>query len=288
MTSIKHLFKGNPMFAEVQRERKRALAEHNWKGGQLAARILIGVFYFFFIVLTMNFIESIEPFVVMYVMLGLATIVIPAGLHGTIAGEREQRALDMLLVAPVTPGQIIVGKYAKSFLTLAALAFFIGAPAFFIEIVKSTDYQRSYSQSNSGMVGFLVTMILVISTAMMIGALTIWISSKTKTKTGAMLATIGALFVYFIVFPLIGGSINVVAPGLSEMIVYSNPYTLLYHAYTGIPQDYGYGYSYSAQYQALHPAVYVWPMVFAQLLMVPLFLVLATNNLKNLSLGRSE
>jgi ABC-type Na+ efflux pump permease subunit len=280
--SIRHLFKGNPMLAEYQREKKRALSEHNWKGGALAGRIMIGVFYFFFIVLTMSYIEVVEPFVVMYVMLGLVTIVIPANLHGAIAGEREARALDMLLVAPVTPGQIVVGKFTKALLSMALIVVFIGAPAFFIELVKQTDSQRYYVETN-GVAGFFLSLLLVIATAFMLGGLSMWISSKTKTKTGALLGTVGAMFGYFLALPLLGSAMDYIAPALSEMIVFSNPYIALYYAYAGSPEYYGYdtGWVFS-------PAAYVWPTLFVQLFLGVCFLVMATSNLQHISLGRTE
>jgi ABC-type transport system involved in multi-copper enzyme maturation permease subunit len=235
----------------------------------------------------MSFIETVEPFVVMYVMLGLATIVIPATLHGTIAGEREQRALDMLLVAPVTPGQIIVGKFARAFLTVGMLVVFIGIPAFFIELVKQTDTQYRYMQGN-GFVGYLVSLLLVVATSLMIGALTMWISSKTKTKTGAMLGTIGAMFVLFLVVPIMGGAMSFVFPQGAELLLNTSPFTLLYHAYMGIPDESTYGNPYYYGMEVVHPATYVWPTIFALLLLAVLFLTLATTNLQKIALGRTE
>jgi hypothetical protein len=139
VSTFRQLFVENPMFAEIQRERNKALAEHNWRGGQLAARVLLLVIYLFLLILTLNYVHVVEPFVLMYVMLGLATVLIPAGLHGTIAGEREKRALDLLLVAPVTPGQIVVGKFGKTFLSLLMIFVSVGIPAFIIELVKQGE-----------------------------------------------------------------------------------------------------------------------------------------------------
>jgi ABC-type transport system involved in multi-copper enzyme maturation permease subunit len=289
-STFKHLFLQNPMFAEVQRAKRSLLSEHNWRGGQLAVRLLIAVFYLFLLVMTMSFVDDIEPFLVMYIMLGLATIVLPSTLHGAIAGEREQRALDMLLVAPVTPGQIVVGKFAKALLTIGLLAVFIGLPAMFIELVHQTSSsysQNYYRMESNGFVGYFSSLTLVVVTSLMIGAITMWVSSKTKSKAGAMMGTIGALFVLFIVVPSIGGVITFVLPGVSEVLTNTSPFSLLYWAYMGVSDNYGYssGYMYEAQAQS---AFYLLPTMIAMALLTVLFLVLATTNLEKIALGRTD
>ncbi|MEX2243609.1 MAG: ABC transporter permease subunit [Fimbriimonadaceae bacterium] len=289
-SKFKQLFLQNPMFAEVQRAKRSLLSEHNWRGGQLAVRLLIAVFYLFLLVMTMSFVDDIEPFLVMYIMLGLATIVLPSTLHGAIAGEREQRALDMLLVAPVTPGQIVVGKFAKALLTIGLLVVFIGLPAMFIELVHQSSpayAQYNYGPDSNGFVGYFTSLALVVVTSLMIGAITMWVSSKTKSKAGAMLGTIGALFVLFIVVPSIGGVVNFVYPGVSEALTSTSPFVLLYWAYMGFADNYGYSYGYGYEERA-QSAFYVLPTMIAMALLTVLFLVLATRNLQRIALGRTD
>jgi ABC-type transport system involved in multi-copper enzyme maturation permease subunit len=282
---LRPLFVANPMYAEVQRERNKAMAEHNWRGAQLAARILLIVIYLFLLILTIRWIEYVEPFVLMYVMLGLATILIPAGLHGTIAGEREKRALDLLLVAPVTPGQIIVGKFGKTFLSLALLIVAVGGPALIIELVKQDSNAYLYGQHSTGLAGYFRSLVLVVATSLAMGGLTMWVSSKTKTNSGAMLATVGALFVVLIVVPAMGGVVSALSPGTSEFLLYSNPFVLLYHAYAGEMQ---YAYDPSGVGRPFQPASYLWPTVTGLTALAVLFLWLATENLRDIARGRTE
>jgi hypothetical protein len=121
----------------------------------------------------------------------------------------------------------------------------------------------------------------------MIGAITMWVSSKTKTKTGAMLGTIGVLFVIFIVLPSIGGVINFVFPGVSQALTSTSPFVLLFWAYMGFADNYDYAYGYGYEEQA-QSAFYVLPTMIAMALLTVLFLVLATRNLQKIALGRVD
>ncbi len=281
-TGFKHLFVGNPMFVEIQREKNKALAEHNWRGGQLAARVLLLVIYLFLLILTLRYVEYVEPVVLMYVMLGLATILIPAGLHGAIAGDREKRSLDMLLVAPVTPGQIIVGKFGKTFLSLMMLIVAIGIPAFIIELVKQGTPTYRYGMQIDGITGYFQSLVLVIAASLAMGGMTMWISSKTRSNSGAMLATVGALFVLFVVVPAIGGVLGTLSPGTAEALVYTNPFVLLAYAYTGDPSSASLSESVGSR------VAYLWPTIGMMFIATVMFLALATENLRKLSKGRVD
>lgn len=284
----KSLFTANPMFVEVQREKKKAMAEHNWRGAQLAARVLLLVIYLFLLILTLRYVEYVEPYVLMYIMLGLATILIPAGLHGAIAGDREKRALDMLLVAPVTPGQIVVGKYAKTFLSLVALIIAIGAPALVIELVRDSSIAPRNELHISGMLGYARSLALVSATALCMGGLTMWISSKTRSNSGAMLATVGALFVVLVVLPSIGAVMRIIAPEAAHLLVSSNPFVLLYYAYNGSP-DYAASPYYAATVDIPpDPALYLWPSIYLMIVLTAAFLFFATENLRNIARGRVD
>jgi ABC-type transport system involved in multi-copper enzyme maturation permease subunit len=276
------------MFVEVQREKKKAMAEHNWRGAQLAARVLLLVIYLFLLILTLRYVEYVEPYVLMYVMLGLATILIPAGLHGAIAGDREKRALDMLLVAPVTPGQIIVGKYAKTFLSLVLLIVAVGAPALVIEVVRDGSIAPRHDLHIPGVLGYLRSLALVCATALCMGGLTMWISSKTRSNSGAMLATVGALFVVLVVVPSIGAVTRMIAPDAAHLLVSSNPFVLLFHAYNGTPDYATMPYYTSAEEFPPDPALYLWPTIALMLTLTAAFLFFATENLRNIARGRVD
>ena len=272
---MKHLFGRNPMMAEVLREKNKVLAPENWRGSQLAARILLGVIYLFLLALVLFYIEYVEPVMLLYVLMAVQTLMIPSALHGTIAGEREKRSLDMLLVAPVTASQIVIGKFSRALVPVIGLSLAIGLPTLVVEIAKSADTAQRDDLNRAGMLGFAIASLYCLLYAMAIGGLTMWISSKTRTASAAMMSTIGALFLVLVVVPAIADTMSYVGGGPAELVVLLNPFVGLYFAYMGGSEYSGYAQSTPADYTLLAMIVY------AACAAVTLWL--ATNNLRNLA-----
>ena len=156
---------------------------------------------------------------------------IPSVLHATIAGEREKRSLDMLLVAPVTASQIVIGKFSRALVPIVALSLAIGLPTLVVELARSADGAERDGLNRSGMLGFVIASLFCLLFAMAIGGLTMWISSKTRTASAAMMSTIGALFLLLIVVPAIAGTMSYGGGEFAEFILEINPFIGLYTAY---------------------------------------------------------
>lgn len=276
--SLGHLFKNNPMLVEIQREKNKALAEHNWRGSQLAARILLGLVYLSILMLLLRYIDIVEPVVLMYVLLALQTVMVPAALYGTIAGEREKRSLDLLLVAPVTPGQIVIGKYGRALIPIVGLTVAIGLPAFVVEVVKQVDGRQIglYGAERNGIVGFFVSLAFCLMAGLAVGGLTMWISSKTRTSSAAILTTVGAIFLLVAVTPSIAVTMEGIAPGLSEFVLSMNPFVGLYGAYSGDTLSYD---------QEMPSTFYTWFAMLLYLLATVATLYFATENVRRLAKG---
>ncbi|MCH7904723.1 MAG: ABC transporter permease subunit [Armatimonadetes bacterium] len=271
---MKHLFAGNPMMAEVLREKNKALAPESWRGGQLAARILLGVFYLLGLALVLNNIQYIEPVILLYVLMGVQTLLIPAVLHATIAGEREKRSLDMLLVAPVTASQIVIGKFSRALVPVVALSLAIGLPTLAVELARSADGAERYDLNRPGMLGFMIASLFCLLFAMAIGGLTMWISSKTRTASAAMMSTIGALFLLLIVVPAIAATMSYGAGDFADFVIEMNPFISLYSAYMGPSEQGAFSVS-SGEYTLLAMILYAVCTVVT--------LWLATNNVHKLA-----
>ncbi|HXH60175.1 MAG TPA: ABC transporter permease subunit [Fimbriimonadaceae bacterium] len=281
---MRHLFIGNPMLGELQREKNKALAPHNWQGSQLAARVLLVIFYLLLLLIVLVYVRDIEPYHVLYALLGLLTVLLPASLHGVIAGEREKRSLDMLLCAPLTAGQIVVGKFSRAAITMIGLVLAIGVPALIIEVVKEFYVPREVAMEGHTMGGFFYALLVCLVTAVFISSVTLWISSKTKTSSSAMLSTIATLFLFFVVAPAIGSVVRPISFAASNMLTLTNPYVTLINAYTG--QTLRISMPYGSEQVATMP--YTLVSIAACLLASVLFLVLATQNVYELSRGRKE
>ncbi len=277
VAALKMLFVTNPMLVEIQREKNKALAAHNWRGGQLAARVLLGLVYLSILALLLRYIEDVEPVILMYVLLAMLTIMVPAALYGTIAGEREKRSLDLLLVAPVTAGQIVVGKFGRGFVSMIAITVAIGLPAFVVEVVRQIDPPYYYQAERNGFLGFFISLAFCITAGLAVGGLTMWISSKTRTASAAILSTVGAIFLLLAVTPAIALTMEQIAPAMSELILNMNPFVGLAGAYSGEAFNYD---------QHLPNALYTGMAMTAYLLVAVVTLYMATQNVKELAKGR--
>src|SRR5207302_725971 len=65
--------------------------------------------------------RSLSAMNMMYFQLVLLLFIGPLVLHSSIAGERERRSWDLLLIAPVTKAQLVVGKLISGLAILGAV-----------------------------------------------------------------------------------------------------------------------------------------------------------------------
>lgn len=173
--------------------------ERGWTGGMrglkpwmvVAASATLG----FLVVVAFD--RGVLPFFI-YVFLYVVGAVVfsPLQLSTMIAGERESRSLEMLLAAPVSSREILVGK------VLRALPVNIGL--FTVSVCALiTNLLLSLIPQNTGMpVGppewtFWVAVVTTGSVAVMAAhAVVVWISTRTRTRTAAALGSLVGLFAF--------------------------------------------------------------------------------------------
>lgn len=267
------------MFAEIEREKRKALATHNWRGGQLGARILLIAVYAFLVGLIIRYPQSIEPIAMFYILLVLVVIIMPAMMHGAIAGDRERRSLDLLLTAPVTPGQIVIGKLARGFGILLAVWLAIGIPTIIIEIMQQLNKANYYYYDSFGIAGFVRAMLLILVTGVFIATLSLWMSSRMKTNASALLATVGALFAFFVLVPIFAGVMSIFDNDFSSFIMNIHPFVALSN--TSLRNS-GIG---STQ---LNEVGLSWLCMLIQIACSYAFVYMARNNVWALSKGRMQ
>lgn len=223
---MKSLFQENPLLAEVVRVNRRLIGV-GAKGHQIAAGILAGIVYFCFMGMVMWQSTSVPPQVLMYVMTGILLLVVPINLHGVIAGEREKRSLDMLLVAPVTSQQIVAAKFLRaSGLFVAVVAGFL-LPALFLALVQSATMQDSPLTDVPGWRAILAGLAVGIPATFFGGALTLCISAYTKSSVAALVASIGAHFFLLALTPMFFAALQAAAPGMGEFFFHFHPFWAL-------------------------------------------------------------
>lgn len=203
MSLYRSLVSHNPMKAEIQRFRNRYL-RRGGKSGAGFAITAIACFGYVFVLLWIGIVSQwAAPIVISQVCLGFITLGIPAVGYATIAGERERRSWDALLVAPITSAQIVVGK----FLAIAyGLTWVIGITAaihlmFFIGIDQSAyrPYSGGYIPMSIG--EQLLAYLVIYSWGLLLIAITLFFSARCKRSLSAFGIVLGLLFTSLILIP---------------------------------------------------------------------------------------
>lgn len=226
MSLVRTLFRENPMMIEITRFRRKFF------GGSTSALntvivTLAGLIYLGVVALVWNYREEADPLVIVILQTGILTIMAPAMLYSSIAGERERRSWDFLLVAPVTQAQIICGKFAG-----AATAILVTAGLFLLPVGIGFAFSQTYTAPNYGYptsdwappstwsrMGDLVEAeLLSVAWAMLVCAVTIFFSARCRRGFIALGTTLAFLILGIIVWPILVSSAGF--RGLERELVY--------------------------------------------------------------------
>ncbi len=185
------LISQNPMLIEITRFRRRYLSfsRANSMNGVLLALVLIC--YAGLVLVVSIGRENTPPIIVIQFETGLLCLFAPLMLYQAISGERERRSWDLLLAAPITKPQIVIGKFigAMAALGIAALLFLL--PLAILEV--------SYKGANWG--NAIEASLVSLSFLTCVCALTILFSARVKRSLMALGASLGTLMVVLIVIP---------------------------------------------------------------------------------------
>lgn len=195
---VQTLFTQNPMMAEVTRFRKRFLS---FRGSSVAVNGGIGIVlvcYALFAIICVYYRGDIPPILLIGGFMVLMFFAIPLMLHASIAGERERRSWDMLLVAPITHGQIIVGKFMGAF---AGLAMAFGL--FLIPVLIDATFMTKVQLDD-----ILLASIVVFAQGASLIAMTILISARVRRPLIALGVTIAIVLLYFFFLPAFSNAFN--------------------------------------------------------------------------------
>lgn len=147
------------------------------------------------------------------------TILVPILLHGSIAGERERRSWDMLLVAPITNAQIIIGKFSATVGAIAIIVIAFGLAIFI------GDYPKNDRLATGSMV-----LLVILTFALLLAAFTLLVSAWSKRSITALSIVYGSLFFTLVALPAL---ITATSTHTEEIVYYLNPY----YAVTQINQE---------------------------------------------------
>lgn len=212
------LITGNPMMAEVGRNLKKMAGYNLPAPARKAGLYTLGAIYAFCLVLIILYRGGPIADVAIYLQTLGFCLIVPSVTHNAIVGERERRSWDMLLVAPVTPMQIVVAKYATGVTTLG-LAVAAILPAAFIGAIGS----------NHSLTSLLAAEAVSLSFGICLNAFALAVSARAKRALHAQTAIFGTASGLLLFWPMI---ISILAPantGLLLTLNLLNPFMLLAH-----------------------------------------------------------
>ncbi|MBS1716847.1 MAG: ABC transporter permease subunit [Armatimonadetes bacterium] len=196
--TLKNLFVENPMLCEVGRFQRRYLSLRS--PVNMAGLAIIGVLSALFLLEAYTAVRN--PFDIMLQELALLTFFVPMLGFRAIAGEREKRTWDILLVAPITKSQIVVGKFlAAVFGIIVVMA--LGHIPVLITIVNSQQpyfgymeaYPRRFETTN-----IPAADAICLSFSLFAYALTLFFSARVKRSLTALGAAYGVLILLLLTF----------------------------------------------------------------------------------------
>ncbi len=277
MSLIQTLFTENPMMIEITRFRRKFFGgSANTMNSVIV--VLAGVVYLGLVMLVWTYRESADPLMLVLLQTGMFTLLAPAMLYGSIAGERERRSWDFLLVAPVTQAQIVCGKFMG-----AASAILAAAAAFLLPIAIGVVFYRPFgltpfsgevtaSKGMASMMGDLFEAeLLSIAWAFLVCAITIFFSARCRRGFIALGAVLCLLVASLIVWPILVASAGF--SGLErELIYFFHPFWVLAQMTTNGAE--------SRQYQADFGWLHGVPQTLIYLGFTAIFLVWAERTLR--------
>jgi ABC-type transport system involved in multi-copper enzyme maturation permease subunit len=208
MSLVKTLFTENPMMVEITRFRRKFLGA---RGGSLNSVIfaMCAIIYVGIVALVWNYRDAADPLILVFLQTGILTLLAPALLHGAIAGERERRSWDFLLVAPVSHAQIVCGKFmGAAAALLACSAVFLLPIAIGVVFYEPSSwaYNSGFERRGSNVWPLIQAELLSVTWGLLVCAMTIFFSARCRRGFIALGTSLAFLVVGLIVWPILIGS----------------------------------------------------------------------------------
>ncbi len=126
--TLRDLFLDNPLLIEFKRSVRRFLGVSKHSAVNATLLVICCLLYGLLLLITIANRQAMSPVAIIYVQTFLFCLIVPANLHGAIAGERERRSWDLLLAAPIQNIQIVAGKLASGLAAVGTTFLLMLAP----------------------------------------------------------------------------------------------------------------------------------------------------------------
>lgn len=261
----------NPMAIEVSRFRRKFLESGRGKTVNSMVLVVAIIAYAAMLLVVANLSGDLPPVALIMVQTGVFALIGPAIMFGAIAGERERRSWDLLLAAPISHAQIVMGKFMAGLAALGGIFALFLVPTLFT--LKTYEPLSSEGPVSMGW-AFIDQELISLAFGVCVLALTLFFSARCRRSLMALGITLTTLFLGLIAMP---GLASVLAGGHSN----AADLTFLFHPFMAILQIEGLRSSFSGSdvfFQSHDYSETVWwgtPQVIAYLAFAALFVVWA-------------
>lgn len=222
----KELVVENPMIIEVSRFRRRFLEGGRGKSVNTTILVLAIVAYAALLLVIANLSGDFPPVALIFLQTGIFCFLGPALTFGSVAGEREKRSWDLLLVAPISHAQIIFGKFMAAAAGIGGALVLFLLPTLFTALTYKGDW-NSYNTQNEGVVSGTYALIgqeiISVTFALMLAAMALLFSARCRRSLMALGIVLAALFIGLIALPTLLG-ILAANTGMGDFIFVSHPF----------------------------------------------------------------
>jgi len=215
--TFKDLTIDNPLLIEAKRYGRRFIGLGREKG-QIAYLYLVGAIYLVLVVLALAYHDAFSSFTIIAIQTGIACIVVPSVAQNAVAGEREKRTWDLLIVAPISRAQIVIGKYLSVVLVLAVMELCF-LPLAVICFDSSAETRNGVISAEFISIGF----------GILLAAFSTYVSSITIRSLACQSMTYMGTFLWMIAFPFLIGAISVADPALPKAFMWMHPFVTMYY-----------------------------------------------------------
>lgn len=201
MSWFKDLITDNPMTVEAKRFRNRFFVPGRMSTFNTLVLVLgaMGFFLLMLLSMTMPYFGAES---MIFIEAGLLTLLIPAMTHGSIAGERERRTWDVLMTAPVSRGQVVVGKFmgAASGILLIWGLFWVPTILAYINGLTSSNSVFMVQQTLPFW-SIVLCQLDVLLYAFSLAAFCVLISSRCRRAFSSFFVSFGIVFFGLVIYP---------------------------------------------------------------------------------------
>lgn len=268
----------NPMTVEMRRFRNRFFTPGRMNSFNTLVLIL-GAIGFFILTLIALSVPQFGAESMIYIEMVVICILVPAMTHGTIAAEREKRTWDVLMTAPVSQAQVVIGKFigAASGIFLVWSLFWVPMLLAYLNSIVASNSNEYYRSNQIAFWALLMAKLDLLFFGFALAAFCILISSRCRRAFTAFFTSFGAVFFCLVVLPAFASAMmrGWLSTTYFSIVISWHPFFAVTNAFQLGQTRYYTAYDYSTGYDNVMDDTFMKAvMLISPLVMTSLFTVI--------------